>query len=108
MTQCWRENPRVRPSFNECRECIGIELRLRSQQTFEKVQNLLNSYHSYVNFQNSMMQNSDSVDSPLLISNSKLIPEADAAENPEYNFVTKSDAAAVENVIYSIENKPAN
>lgn len=60
MTQCWREHPHERPTFIECREQIGIELHLRSQEAFESLETLLNSFHAYVNVQGSLISDESS------------------------------------------------
>lgn len=113
MTKCWREQPHERPSFVECRDEIGIDLHLRSQQALESLQNLLNSYHAYVNIQGSIISDESSPTARLLPSKpildrfsieteTRRPSQMTAAENLEYNLSVPTDTVvAVENLNYS-------
>ncbi len=52
MKRCWNAIGRDRPSFPECRKLIGTCLQSQSDQAFQTLQELLDSFHKHENVDN--------------------------------------------------------
>lgn len=52
MQQCWSANPKHRPSYKQCEEVIGEELKRSCRQCYDRVQFLLTDPRNKPNYDN--------------------------------------------------------